>query len=138
MGTNYYWESDPCGCCGHVAERRHICKSLTSWAAGVTEADPAFDEATLTSWGDWRGWLETAGGRIVDEYGVVIPFDQFVEDVAAVPKDRRRTQHDYVRANQWSSNRIETWPLQDRRIRPNVRRHWLSPEGFSFTDGEFC
>lgn len=101
MGTNYYLEPVPAVCptCGHDATRYvHIGKSSFGWVftwAGYRPPNPddpydwspnplGVDLSTPTL---WLGYLRTevgAGRKLIrDEYGDVIPLDEFVARVEA-------------------------------------------------------
>lgn len=143
MGTNYYWESDPCGTCGHVAEQRHICKSHVTFYSGVVDDDdPPWEQRIVRdSWQAWRTWLEQAGGRIVDEYGTVVPLAEFIASVERSDPEHRRYQHDWLATHPDAYGIVVDYPPDPVLARHprggTIRRYWLDPDGFSFTDSEF-
>lgn len=141
MGTNYFWESDACGACGHVAERRHICKSYTSFYSGVV-APPdddfsSFGTVEFSSWDEWRDWLRDAGGRIVDEYGHVHDVEAFIGAVESTSMEARSWQTNWIARHETRFSRVVPWPLDTREVGLDDRRAWLDPDGFSFTDDSF-
>lgn len=105
MGTNYYHHEEVCDHCGHAKSVTHIGKSSVGWTFifhGTNE---------IRSYQDWLTRLR-AGGRIVDEYGRVVPLDEF-EKLVAAKKD--------------GSNHAINYPSGS----------WLDQEGHGFSGGEF-
>lgn len=132
MGTNYYWESEPCGCCGHSSQRLHVCKSLVMFRGHFRKPDWDDDRSTpdvqLPSWVEWRRFLLNTPGRIVDEYGDVHDRHRFIERVEATGRDARRRQCDWVRFNSPSGQVVDV---------PASGLDWLDGDGFSFYGDEF-
>lgn len=78
MGTNYYWlpsnSFEECGECGGQKQaKRHIGKSSFGWCFGVHVDDE------FPSWEAWKETLSSGDGKIVDEYGREIGYDDMVD-----------------------------------------------------------
>ena len=130
MGTNYYWNSEPCDHCGRSDEQVHICKSLNSFRGHFLWNDEA-DAYTpwLVSWEQWKDYLRNHTGRIVDEYGGRHDVEDFIGRVETVPMEARRRQFDWVLTHR----RVQRSPSG----RPSPSGDWLDADGFSFYGGEF-
>lgn len=128
MGTNYYWNSEPCDHCGRSDEQVHICKSLNSFRGHFLWNDEA-DAYTpwLVSWEQWKDYLRNHTGRLVDEYGGRHDVEDFIGRVEAVPMEARRRQFDWVLTHR-RGQASET---------PSPSGDWLDADGFSFYGGEF-
>lgn len=63
MGTNFYAESKPCPCCGHVKESKHIGKSSAGWCFALH----VYPDEGINSLEDWKKYWEDK--EIRDEYG---------------------------------------------------------------------
>ncbi len=86
-------------------------------------------EPWLTTWQQWRAFLTECGGQIRDEYGQVVPLDEFVALVESTSVAGRRKQYDYITRH--------PHPYWDRRVGVQPRGDWLDSDGFSFYGGEF-
>jgi hypothetical protein len=75
MGTNYYWEQPACDACGRAPERIHIGKSSSGWCFALHVTDQ------IRSYGEWVRVFDTPG-RIVDEYGDVIPTSTMLDIIS--------------------------------------------------------
>lgn len=75
MGTNYYWESAPCACCGHV-RRLHIGKKSGGWRF-IFNVHPAHGLTTVASWRERLEKTKDGDGRILDEYDKMVTWDYF-------------------------------------------------------------
>ena len=68
MGTNYYFieERDKCSCCGRSDEKEtHIGKSSYGWHFILR----VYPNHHLNNYADWKTYLTSTCGRIIDEYG---------------------------------------------------------------------
>lgn len=126
MGTNYHWKSEPCACCGHSKHELHICKSRVMFQGHFRREDWDRDDdtfdPTITSWADWKEFLRTHPGLIVDSYGRTYDVEEFIDFVEASPPEARRRQYDWVRDRQ--PERVSSTP--------GYRKDWLDADGFSF------
>jgi hypothetical protein len=123
MGTNYYHEVELCDKC-HNADRIHIGKSSAGWTFSFHVLDG------VRSWKDWQEVL-SSGGRIVDEYGSEYTLDdlrKLVEAKRLPLEDGPPRNH----AEEFSMSRLyRTYGGYPE------GRHFLDPEGHSFSEGEF-
>ena len=77
MGTNYYWHTNRCQCCGYH-DQLHIGKKSGGWAFQL-HAHP--DHPTLgpiLSWKRWRDILTAGDGDLEDEYGETVDTQWFI------------------------------------------------------------
>ena len=65
MGTNYYFRTDACPCCGRSDNERHIGKSSGGWCFSLH----VYPEDEINDLEDWIRMLEKDDGEIYDEYG---------------------------------------------------------------------
>ena len=116
MGTNYYHRTGICECCRRYDER-HIGKSSAGWQfsfQGYRDSVPI-----ITSFEDWKRELQIEG-KIFDEYGREVSFEDFVKLVKEKQSEEMNT-YDYC-AKEGSVN---------------MTRRWKDEEGYSFSEGEF-
>ena len=79
----------------------------------------------IRSWEDWEFQLDK-GGVVADEYGVVVPLDEFKSLVAFKFTDPRNQNHvTYLHAN------------VDRHGKVDQASDWLDPDGHAFSVSEF-
>lgn len=119
MGTNYYAESAACEHCGRTDDRWHVMKSFHTFQ-GFTEDDPT-PWGPIRSWQDWDRVITANRLRIFDEYGREHPRQEILDEVAAIPVDRRRAQFDR------SVESHGTGQTYNR----------LDPDGYTFSDAWF-
>lgn len=126
MGTNYHWKSEPCACCGYSKHTLHICKSRVTFRGHFRREDWDRDDdtfdPTITSWAEWKEFLHTNPGVIVDSYGEEYDVYEFIRFVEDSPPEARRRQYDWVRNHQ--PERVSSIPGR--------RKDWLDADGFSF------
>ncbi len=84
MGTNYYHRIDICESCNRYKEK-HIGKSSAGWQFSFQGYREDEDIPKIASFEDWKRELQ-ADGKIFDEYGREMSFEEFVEYV-----ERRQT-----------------------------------------------
>jgi hypothetical protein len=137
MGTNYYWRRND------RYDEKHIGKSSGGWEFNfqgyrnaVYTGNPKDD---LVSWADWKSRVSETG-LIIDEYGTVIPLEEFinlVENVKAPGCLWGKGEHARPLLNHVDEI------LKDDRYRfdwPSYRdpsRHWKDSLGYAFGTGEF-
>jgi hypothetical protein len=76
MGTNYYWyEKEPCACCGREFEPIHIGKSSYGWhfALHVDDETKSLD--------DWKKRFDIQGSFIKNEYGEKIEKNEMIDNI---------------------------------------------------------
>jgi hypothetical protein len=121
MGTNYYQRTDICECCNRYKEK-HIGKNSMGWQfsfQGYTSYD---DNPKIKSFEDWKRELQ-ADGKIFDEYGRELTFEEFVELVES--KNKAPNNHyDYCKKE--AANRGY-----------DMLNDWKDDEGYSFSGADF-
>lgn len=153
MSTNYYWipgPTDALKAFGHI----HIGKSAGGWSfmfkgyrfcqdepvtADVGQGlslvvDVVHLTLIATTWAQWKALLSRSG-RIEDEYGRTVPFEEFAEmvEVTLAP------------GAMWGDHPLKNHVTElrtDPRYRGQAQFHdeeqyWLDPAGYSFGIGEF-
>jgi hypothetical protein len=75
MGTNYYVATNYCDHCKQYKEDLHIGKSSYGWCFYFQ----GYKHSNITSWKEWQEYLKDK--LIVDEYGEITPYDDFVSMV---------------------------------------------------------
>jgi hypothetical protein len=125
MGTNYYVVKNKCECCGRLDHEYHIGKSSHGWAFTFQ----GYIWVKLTSWQAWKKFLETQ--EIVDEYGDVVPYDEFVNMVEAykAPGFVREDGHKNLQHNEEGK--------KSRFPRFNPEKDWDDEDGYAFTTVNF-
>lgn len=120
MGTNYYHRTDICPHCNRYKER-HIGKSSAGWQfffRGYNE------QVVISSFEDWKRELQ-AEGRIFDEYGQEISYDDFVKMVEEKQNLKSNLNHyDYCIGEAASRGY-------------DMNNDWKDKEGYSFCSSEF-
>jgi hypothetical protein len=105
VGTNYYHRFNECSCCGRYDER-HIGKSSAGW----TFSFQAYQD--VNSFDEWKERLKE--GKIVDEYGVELTLEEFVEMVKSKQTNGK--------------NHAITYPNDD---------NFVDKDGYSFSNRDF-
>lgn len=126
MGTNFFFHTEPCHCCGLAPEPLHICKSYRGFAA-VTEWDETGDvkNVVIGSWAQWKHRiLTTPHTYIADEYGTRHDAAVFIAAVEGVSPEFRLDYHTRQMAA-WVDFQM---PLDE---------VWVDDEGYHFTSREF-
>jgi len=148
MGTNYYAkiEENKCECCNradtykiHIGKKswgwsfnfRGYRKGLydDQWKSGEVDVD-------LTSWREYKEYL--ADKQIVDEYGDIVSFDEFVKlvEVWGGPEFVREDGHKNLDHNtEIKRDPCYAGTLHDEYNNPE--KHWNDGFGYSFGIGEF-
>lgn len=80
MGTNYYWRSNPCPACKHVAEEIHIGKSSAGWCFALQVFPDEPDKPQNLE--DWKRLFKSSDGDIFDEYGREIGSVEMLDAIA--------------------------------------------------------
>lgn len=92
MSTNFYHRFNECECCGRYDER-HIGKRSGGWEFSFRAYTDEEGKPFAVSWQNWKAILKK--GRIFDEYGKEVTYDEFVADVE---ESKGKTNHyDYVK-----------------------------------------
>ena len=97
MGTNYYWfEREPCTCCGRSYDRIHIGKSSAGWCFSLR----VYPDDGINTIEDWGKRIGKEGTYIEDEYGDMVSGHDLVDIIV----DRRwggdRLSKQWCRENQ--------------------------------------
>ena len=124
MGTNYYQRTDICSNCNRY-EEKHIGKNSGGWDFHFQGYNGYGDNPKIISWEDWKQELQT-NGKIFDEYGDELSFDEFVQLV--------EENHNGKFKGRSNINHYD-YCVEQRNI--NISGYWKDNEGFSFTNGEF-
>ena len=119
MGTNYYHCTNVCKECGSIS-KAHIGKQSFGWEfmfeTGVGQDGYVYAQ----SWNDWKSLL-LVEGTVVDEYGDVVPVENFI---AMVEETHGRMNHyDYCERNALEHIH-DGWTFKD-------------SDGWAFVKGEF-
>ena len=126
MTTSYYLRGEACEHCGHRAVDRHICNNLVDFEAVFHNG---VNVPAISTWAQWRTELRrecAAGAVIVDEYGRTHDVEQFIAEVEATDRVRRRRQFDWCASHGLRVAIVERGST------------WLDPDGFCFYGGEFA
>lgn len=125
MGTNYYVAENRCECCKRFDRDIHIGKKSYGWAFSFH----GFKEwpANLTTWQKWKEYLKDK--EIVDEYGDIIHFDDFVELI------EKYGSPGFVREDGHKNRVHNVEGKKDGYFSPEY--DWDDPEGYSFSAREF-
>jgi len=75
MGCNYYLRLDVCKCCDRPADTYHIGKSSVGW--------PFLFNPRLSSYEEWKTWINCEDNEIEDEYHNIVNKDAFFTLVEA-------------------------------------------------------
>ena len=118
MSTNYYVRTYICPRCNRY-DSFHIGKTAAGWTFSFHgERNEGTDRTPLgiiiTSFEDWKPILKHS--KIFDEYGVGIPYDEFVNMVESFKSDKQNKTH------------IKEFPEV---------YNWLDDDGHSFSEGEW-
>ena len=111
MGTNYYQRTDICPCCNRYKEK-HIGKNSGGWDFTFQGYNFVESQPKISSWEDWKRELKD-NGKIFDEYGRELSFDEFVafveENHNGSFKDRPNLNHyDYCVEKKEANDDTET------------------------------
>ena len=121
MGTNYYQRTDICKECNRFKEK-HIGKNSMGWQfsfQGYTSYD---DNPKIKSFEDWKRELQ-ADGKIFDEYGRELTFEEFVE---------------LVESKNAAPNNHYDYCMKDSTTRGySMDNDWKDDEGYSFSSSDF-
>lgn len=79
MGTNYYWRSNPCPTCKHIAEELHIGKSSAGWCFALQVFPDELDKPQNLE--DWKRLFKSSEGDIFDEYGREIGSVEMLDNI---------------------------------------------------------
>ena len=110
MGTNYYWEQEPCECCGR-SDRIHIGKSSRGWCFSLH----VYPNKEVESLADWiRIWINEPGD-IFNQYGetlsveqmLCVIMDRHMEQPVQWQEREYRRQHAYAGPNNLLRHEIE-------------------------------
>jgi len=118
MGTNYYVRKNHCECCGRSDREMHIGKSSYGWAFTFQ----GYTWNHLTSWKQWKEFLKNK--VIIDEYGEVMPYDEFVQMLETYKAPG------HVRESDGHVNLVHNDLYKS-------DRDWTDEDGYSFTTTEF-
>jgi hypothetical protein len=128
MGTNYYVAEKRCKCCGRYDKKYHIGKSSAGWAFSFQ----GYRLDGLTSWKDYKKFLKDQEIEIIDEYGNVTPYEEFVEYIEG-PK-----APGYVNPATGRKNLVHNEEgKKDSRPWFEPGNDWDDDLGYSFTKREF-
>jgi len=130
MGTNYYWNANPCESCGRTDKQIHIGKSSLGWTFSFHATD------TIRSFKDWLKTFE-GDGYISDEYGEKITVRDFVTMVTLKQDAKWNHARDVFDPNS-DYNQYEMAAYPGYRILHNYHKDYLDAEGYSFSEAEFC
>lgn len=121
MGTNYYQRINICEHCNRYDER-HIGKSSAGWQFSFRGYLPenGFQLPAIISFEDWKKTLQ-AEGKIFNEYGQEISFEDFVKMVETL-RSQPNNHCDYCKKNGLVSSENSDWKDKD---------------GYSFSSYEF-
>ena len=121
MGTNYYQRTDICKCCNRFKER-HIGKSSMGWQFNFQGFDEGYGMPIIRSFEDWKRELK-ADGKIFDECGQELSFNEFVE---------------FVESKQIEpNNHYDECSKECEKRGYNMDNDWKDDEGYAFTSSEF-
>jgi hypothetical protein len=123
MGTNYYVAKNKCECCERYDEEYHIGKASWGWAFSFH----GYPWDNLKSWRQWREYLKNE--TIVDEYGMVIPYDEFVDMVEGFKAPGYVREDGHVNLQHNVEGRKEGYF--------NSEYDWDDEDGYSFSSREF-
>jgi hypothetical protein len=121
MGTNYYHRTNICEHCNRYNEH-HIGKSSGGWTFSFHgERNPESNSlgGVVISFSDWKSRLRK--GKIFDEYGDEISFNEFIE-LVEMKKDEKNNQTKHCRVSHPAYAKENCW---------------LDEDGNSFSEGEF-
>ena len=121
MGTNYFQRTDICECCGRYKEK-HIGKSSGGWKFFFQGYTGYKDVPKIASFEDWKKELQ-ADGKIFDEYGVEVLYEDFVRLVESKNEELKK-HYDFIKENAAKHG----W---------DISNDWRDDEGYSFTRSEF-
>lgn len=128
MGTNYYVVDNVCECCKRYDVKYHIGKKSSGWAFSFS----GYKYDGLTSWQKWKEYL--ADKTIRDEYGYIVPFDEFVKLI------EKFGHPNYVWKNARHPNGHKNFVRNEEARKDgwfNPELDWDDPEGYSFSSREF-
>ena len=136
MGTNYYHQSD---CCKHCkrSDKRHIGKSSKGWQFSFQgykadkfpeDGDIKVSNLEIKSYKDWLAVLWKSlkidkTGKIINEYGNEISFDDFV---LMVKNHQGEPNNQYDHCSERQAEHVF-----------DMSRDWKDEEGYAFTLAEF-
>ncbi len=122
MGTNYYHRTNICEKCNRYKEK-HIGKSSGGWQFSF-QGYREHNIPKIASFRDWKRELQ-ADGKIFDEYGEEMSFEDFVKMVENKQYDKFNSEanmnhYDYCVKSGY-----------------NVSNDWKDKEEYSFTSADF-
>ena len=123
MGTNYYVAKNRCECCNRYDEEYHIGKSSMGWAFSFQ----GYPRNKLTSWKQWKTFLKDQ--LIIDEYGDVISYDEFVKMVETYKSPNFIDKNGHKNFQHNEQGKKKGWY--------NPETDWDDEDGYSFTTTEF-
>ena len=113
MSTNYYHRYNICDLCERYDER-HIGKSSGGWQFSFRAYQNENLNLVIISWNDWKSVL--VKGKIFDEYGTEISYDDFIAKVES--SKGKQNHYDYVKDS------------------PNYREYGMKPLEGCFKDSD--
>lgn len=122
MGTNHYVRKNHCECCNRYDREYHIGKSSWGWAYTFQ----AYPWNKLDSWKNWKEFLKNE--VIIDEYGDVIDYDEFVSMVEGFKAPGFVRDDGHINKSHYDEC-VATGSRMD--------RDWVDDAGYSFTTAEF-
>ena len=123
MGTNYYVAKNRCECCNRSDEEYHIGKCSMGWAFSFQ----GYPWNNLTSWKQWKTFLKDQ--LIVDEYGDVVSYDEFVKMVETHKSPNFIDKNGHKNFQHNEQGKKKGWY--------NPETDWDDEDGYSFTTTEF-
>ncbi len=135
MGTNYYHRINICEHCNRYTEQ-HIGKSSVGWQFLFHGYNGQKKVPEIKSFKDWlyvlwKSLTTDKTGKIVDEYGRELSFDEFF---ALVKNNQTGSFNDRLNLNHYDHrkdfHKQHNWAV-------NINNDWKDDEGYSFTSVEF-
>ena len=119
MGTNYYHRTNICKDCNRF-NKKHIGKSSAGWQFNFQGYEADEDgNGEIKSWDDWYEELTRLDGKIFDEYGKEIGFQEFTEFVQN-KQTERNNHYDHFKEKGY-----------------DMTNDWKDALGYAFTSAEF-
>jgi hypothetical protein len=136
MGTNYYAHVNICYECGKAERVLHIGKSSGGWTFSFRGYRPHLDintwetdDLNVTSFDDYKELLSQNNTKIIDEYGTVILYDEFI----AIVESKKDSKFNHAHMVKERDKVMFPFGFDQEYYDKN----WLDEDGNSFTAGEF-
>lgn len=132
MGTNYYLRHKPCPICGSIKNEIHIGKSSCGWQFDFR----GYKSENIVSYKDWLEEFNNEKKEIVDEYGIIVPLEEFRYCVERHER-KEMLNHSNIAHRVPQNDKEKKYMKEHTAPYYNAELYWKDNEGYSFYGGGF-